>query len=164
MTDRRQPVVVIGVGNPTRGDDGLGPTAVHGLSTQGLGHGIDVSCVDGEPTRLVDLWAGRELAIVIDAIGSRSAPGTIHQVEVGLDELPGWPTIRETHGSGIAEAISFSAALDVLPGRLVVLGIEGDEFTLGAGLSARVMAALPTLMERVHQVIAENLGRSDRYE
>ncbi len=155
MTDRRRPVVVIGVGNPTRGDDGLGPTAVQDLSTQGLGDGIDVICVDGEATRLLDLWAGRELAIVIDAIGSSSAPGTIHQLEVGLDEIPTWTTIRGTHGSGVAEAISLSAALDVLPGRLVVLGVEAGEFTLGAGLSPTVLGALPSLLERVHQLIEE---------
>ena len=58
--------VVIGVGNEFRRDDGAGPAVVARLR----GHLPDRVCLlvsDGEPTRLIEAWAGAPVAVIVDA-------------------------------------------------------------------------------------------------
>ncbi|MGI9646364.1 MAG: hydrogenase maturation protease, partial [Ilumatobacteraceae bacterium] len=72
--------LVIGVGNRWRGDDGVGPRAVDALAAR-TGDGVDLVALDGEPTRMVDAWAGRSAVVVIDAVRAGGPPGTIHRFD-----------------------------------------------------------------------------------
>jgi hydrogenase maturation protease len=147
MTERA-PVVVIGIGNAMRGDDGVGPAAVEQLR---LGHDprVDYVTLDGESTRLLDAWRGRERAVVIDAVRSEAEPGAVHRLELGHDAMPTGPPATSTHGGGLAEALELGRELDRLPLRLIVLGVEAGDLSPGEGLSPAVSAALPCLVERV---------------
>ena len=60
-------VVVIGVGNDFRRDDGAGPAVVASLRGR-VPPGVELVLTDGEPTRLIEAWAGAALAIVVDAV------------------------------------------------------------------------------------------------
>ena len=69
-TDGDAPVVVIGVGNEFRRDDGAGPAVVARLRDLAP-PGVRLVITDGEPTRLIDAWAGAALAVVVDAVRAR---------------------------------------------------------------------------------------------
>lgn len=154
MTDRatRRPVVVIGVGNVMRGDDGVGPVAVELLDHEGF-VGAETLVLDGESTRLLDAWSSRRRAIVIDAIRLGDPAGTVHELEVGRDLLPAWTAETSSHETGLAEAVELSRALDRLPDRLLVFGIEPGDVSPGPGLSPEVEAALPELVARVRKAL-----------
>lgn len=146
------PVVIIGIGNPMRGDDGVGPAAVACLehTDPALLEGEpELIALDGEPARLLEAWRGRRLAIVIDAARSDKAAGSIHRIEVGRDPLPPWATGSSSHSAGLAEAVALGRTLDRLPRQLIVFGVEPGDLTLGEGLSSAVSAALPALIEQV---------------
>jgi hydrogenase maturation protease len=100
-------------------------------------------------TALLDAWAGAALAIVIDAVRSGAPPGTIHRVD--LDARPPAAALRlgSTHAVGLAEAIELGRALDRLPVRLALYGIEGARFETGAGLTPAVARAVETLCQRL---------------
>ena len=66
-TPDRQSVVVIGIGNPLRRDDGIGPVALDALRQLSLA-GCDIVELDGETTRVIDEWRDRAMAIVVDAV------------------------------------------------------------------------------------------------
>ena len=68
----REPIVVIGVGNEFRRDDGAGP-AVIGQLRDRVPAGVELVITDGEPTRLIEAWAGAALAVIVDAPTSRQA-------------------------------------------------------------------------------------------
>jgi hydrogenase maturation protease len=159
MTAAHQPlpVVIIGVGNPMRHDDGLGAVVAAWLErADRIGKGIcaDVLVVNGEPTRLMEAWRGRRRAIVIDAIHAGEPAGSIHRFEVGVDPLPGPTAGSSSHSAGLAEAVMLGAALDLLPEELIVYGIEPCDMSLGEGLSSEVRSALPDLLQRVSAEIA----------
>ena len=59
--------VVIGIGNPFRNDDGIGPAVAAQIEEQRL-PGVRVVISDGEPAGLLEAWAGADLAVVVDAI------------------------------------------------------------------------------------------------
>ncbi len=142
----RPPTVVLGVGNPMRGDDGVGPAVLARLRDMGIGDGsVELIALDGEPTGLLAAWQGRRLAVVIDAMVSGLPPGSVRRMELGRDQLPPSAPAASSHGVGVVEAVALSRALAALPDRLVLLAAECATVTLGEGLSAPVAAAVPEL-------------------
>lgn len=137
--------VVVGVGNEYRRDDGVGLAAVR-LLADTVPAGTTLTCVSGEPTGLIECWAGKRLAIVLDAaVCDPPQPGRIHRTTMA--PLGGFST--SSHGLGVPEALELAAALDRLPEQLVVLTVEAAETGYGAGLSPVVAAALPALASLV---------------
>ncbi|MEE9416401.1 MAG: hydrogenase maturation protease [Acidimicrobiales bacterium] len=143
------PVIVVGVGNPMRHDDGVGPAAIAHLKRKLLGEHIELMILDGEPTRLLEAWRGRRRAIVIDAACKNAAAGSIHRIEVGADPLPGWAVRSSSHSAGLIDAVNLARTLEVLPEELIVFGVEPADLTLGEGMSDEVQAALPSLIEQI---------------
>jgi hydrogenase maturation protease len=66
-------MVVIGVGNEYRRDDGAGLAVVTSLRDR-VGAGAELVLTDGEPTRLIEVWTGAALAVVFRRRPRRSAP------------------------------------------------------------------------------------------
>ena len=60
-------VVVIGLGNEYRRDDGAGLAVVTSLRGR-VPPGVELVLTDGEPTRLIEAWTGAALAVVVDAV------------------------------------------------------------------------------------------------
>ncbi len=141
-----------------RSDDALGLRVVERLAEAGLlDPAIDLVLVDGEPTRLVDAWRGRPVAMVVDAMKAGTEPGTIHRVEVGVDRLPDWMGSHSTHGAGVAEAVALAEVLGALPGRLVVYGVEVEDVSFGETLTPAVSASVGPLIEKLAHELAQGL-------
>jgi hydrogenase maturation protease len=140
-------VWIIGVGRTVRGDDGAGPRVARTLAAEAL-EGVAVSECAGEFDALLDLWEGAGAVIVVDAIRSGAAPGTLLRLDANAARVPA-PAGPSSHGFGLAEAIEFGRTLRRLPPVLVVHGVEAADVTPGAGLSPAVAAALPALVDAV---------------
>lgn len=149
--------LVIGIGNPMRGDDGAGPAVVERLGRLAL-TGTAVTRQSGEGLLLIESWKEVEQVIVIDALSPAGAPGTVRRIDVGEVALPEDFQTTSTHGFGLGAAIELSRALGQLPASTVVFGVEGIDFSLGSGLSPAVAAAVPELVEAVAE---EAAGRND---
>jgi len=152
---RPRPAVLIGVGNPYRRDDGIGPALAAAISELDL-PGVTVLTSDGEPSRLLEAWWRASLAVVVDAVRlDGGVPGRIHRHHVAAEDLAdGWMSANSasTHGLGIADAIHLAKAMDQLPERLVVFAVETDDIGYGEHLSPPVRASL---VELTHVVLAE---------
>ena len=143
-------VAVIGVGNPFRRDDGVGLEVVR-RAAERLPDGVPVVEVDGEPARLLDAWTGADAAVVVDAVRSDAAAGTVHRFEIrpGSEAFPPWRPGTSSHGAGLAAAVGLGQALDRVPPHLVVLGVEGQTFSPGPGLTQAVAAVIDDVAQRV---------------
>ncbi|KOG87455.1 peptidase M52, partial [Streptomyces varsoviensis] len=145
-------VVVIGVGNAFRRDDGIGPALVRRLreraSVRPLPPSVALIDCDGETGRLMSAWEGAELAIVVDAAHAHPGhPGRVHRFD---HEGPYTrPAATSSHGLGLGEAVELSDALGRLPGKLLVLAVEGADSSLGTGLTPAVAATVERLAETV---------------
>ena len=142
------PVVVIGVGNDFRRDDGAGPAVVARLRDL-VPPGIRLVVTDGEPTRLIEAWTGAALAVVVDAVRAQPPhPGQVHRFVVE-GTAPGTGRSASSHGLGFDDAIRLAAALDRMPARLIVHAIEAADLTQGPGLTAPVAAAVGVVAEAI---------------
>ena len=151
--------LVVGLGDPARGDDGIGLAVARGVAARAL-PGVSVRVLR-DPTALIDLWSTHGLVVVVDAVRSGAPPGTVHRLVVGPGRtpLPGssWAASgRGTHAFGLAAVVELARALQRLPEQMVVIGVEAASFGHGDGLSEPVCAAVPVAVE---QVVEEVRGR-----
>jgi hydrogenase maturation protease len=148
-------VLVVGIGNADRGDDGIGPAVAARVRERAL-PGVDVLVLD-DPLALLDAWEGYETVAVVDAVRSGAVAGTIHVRAAGRDDLPLAPAGRgdagSTHGFGVAAAVGLGRALHRLPVRLVLVGVEGRCFDHGAALSPEVAAAVGAAGDQVVEAV-----------
>jgi hydrogenase maturation protease len=134
--------VIVGIGNPFRSDDGVGPWVAEQLR----GAGYDVQVHAGDGTGLLDLFATRTTLILIDATRSNAPPGTLVSLDANAAPLQADFFHYSTHRFGLAEAVETARALGSLPHRLTVYGIEGQDFGAGIGLSVPVACAAKVLV------------------
>lgn len=141
-------MLVIGIGNEYRSDDGIGPAIVRALQARNL---PEVRCMQdpGDTLSLIEQWDTADTVMLIDAVSSEAEPGTIYRFDALAQPIPTHVSLRSTHFLNLAEALSIAAVLHRLPSRLIVYGIEGKTFSAGVSLSSQVEDALHEVVERV---------------
>ena len=139
-------VVVIGVGNRYRRDDGVGPAVADACAARNP-PGVRVVTEPADPTQLLDAWTGMGLAVLVDAAVTGAAPpGSVRSCRA--TDFDG-TRANSSHGVDIAAVIGLGRALDRLPGELVVVCVEAAETGNGPGLTPRVAAAVPGAVDVV---------------
>jgi hydrogenase maturation protease len=142
-------VIVIGVGNAWRGDDGAGLAVARRLRELSP-TGVEVREIEGDATALMDVWAGADRVVVVDAGQSGAPPGTVRRFDVCAAALPARLLRSSTHAFGVPDAIELARALGRLPATVDVYAIEGASFAAGDGLTLPV--------ERAAEALAVALG------
>lgn len=143
-------ILVIGIGDPLRSDDGAGPAVIERLRCRRLS-GVQLENHWGEGTALMALWRGHHRVVLVDAMVSDAAPGTLRWFSRKAPPPSGiFP--YSTHRFGLAEAVRLSAVLGELPGELWVLGIEGSCFAPGNTLSPPVAEAVVKAADEIAEL------------
>jgi len=137
---------VIGLGT-RQGDDAAGLAAVERLAAAGLPGGVEACGCERPGLDLLDLLAEVDGAVIVDAMRSGGAPGSVRTV--GADELCEAARLS-THALGVGAALALARALGRAPHRLELVGIEaGPEG--GTGLSAPVARAIDAAVALVRE-------------
>lgn len=144
-------IIIIGVGNQYRHDDCAGLEAVRQIKRLRT----DIDCVEqsGEGVQLMDTWKERHHVILIDAVSSSKAPGTLHCINANKEPLPKNWFSCSTHNFGVAEAVEMSNVMDTLPETLQIFGIEGKCFDPGEGLTPEVEQAVTRVVEQIQSIV-----------
>jgi len=150
-------IVVIGVGNEYRSDDGVGIVVARRLRERFLTK-VTVLEESGEGAALIDSWKGATWVMLVDAVRSGASPGTIHRFDARAAQIPTRFFHYSTHAFSLAEAIELARSLDQLPPHLIVYGIEGENFDAGVGLSHAVEQAVESVVERAATEVRDALN------
>lgn len=148
-------LLVLGVGRPDRGDDAAGWLVAARLDGR---PDVVARRVTADPSAwLTDpWWEGADAVVVVDAVVTGAPVGTVHRWTP--DALPrGALTSGGTHDLGVAATLALAAALDRLPDRLEIVGIEGANFGVGERPSVAVVRA-------AHHVAGSLCGRTPAQE
>lgn len=140
--------LVVGIGNPDRGDDAVGRMVARTLRPR---VSVDVRVVelDGEATALLAELQSAQCAWLVDAAQSGAPPGTIHRIDCAAEDFALPEGGVSSHGFGVIEAIALARALDVLPRQCIVYAVETADFTAGAALSPEVAQAVGEVVLRI---------------
>ena len=140
-------VLVIGLGNPDRGDDAVGVEVARQVAAERL----DIAVLEfDDPSEAIDAWESDDTVVVADAVCSGGHPGDIHVVDAVTQKLPtGRWSAGGTHALGLAAAVEIARALGRLPRRLVVVGVEAKHFGYGTPMADAVADAVPAAVDAV---------------
>jgi len=133
-------IVVIGYGNPYRGDEAAG-LVLAGIVPRYLPNFADIRSITADGTALLDAWRGADALILVDSVQSGSTPGTVHRFR-NLKDLASGFRFASCHTFGLVEAVTLAATLRLIPARVIVYGIEAAQFDESAGLSNEVAEAV----------------------
>jgi hydrogenase maturation protease len=137
-------IVVIGLGNTYRRDDGVGIAVATALDQLAL-PGVQVVTGIAEPMSLLEAWAGAALAVVIDAtVAGGSSPGRIRRCEP--DDLVVAHGRTSSHSLDLARAYALGQVLERVPNALVLFTVETGDVGYGVGLIPAVAAAVPKVV------------------
>jgi hydrogenase maturation protease len=137
--------IIIGLGNPILGDDGVGWKVAQEVKERlhpRLTHAIEFLSLGG--ISLMEYLVGYERAILIDAIASDREPGSIILSDLG--EMPDYSAFHttSTHDTSLQNAIKLGKAMGaVLPEQVIVVGITANHvYDFGEELSLPVAGAV----------------------
>ena len=141
--------LVIGVGNPLRGDDGVGVRVAEALVERDLPR--DVEVVDGgtQGLGIVSLMEGRRRVILVDAADMGRAPGSFVRFKPEDVRMWGDAEHLSIHGAGLRDALLLAQALGTLPEEVVIFGVQPAKIEWESALSPEAEASLPALVEAV---------------
>lgn len=140
--------LLIGIGNEYRCDDGVGLIVARAIQAKNI-PSLVVKELSGEGAALIDAWQGYEHVILADAVTSGAEPGTFIRMDAVKEKISSKIFISSTHAFGLASAVEVARSLKKLPCHLIILGIEGQDFSSGISLSAPVHQAMNTAIEKV---------------
>jgi hydrogenase maturation protease len=146
--------LVLGFGNEYRSDDGVGLAVVRRLEPH-LPTWAEAVATEPHAIDLFERWKDADLVILVDAVSSGSPPGTIHRFEAQRQPVPAVFARSSTHAYSIAEMIELARVLGTMPPRLLVLGIEGDSFQHGVGLSPAVARAAAEVVQNILRILED---------
>lgn len=149
-------ILVAGIGNIFRSDDGFGSEVARRLATRPRPAHVRVVDYGIRGMHLAyDLLAGYAGLVIVDAVPGRDAPGELSVLAVGPDDLGD----GEFDAHGMAP-VAVLASLEQLGGalpRTYVVGCQPADVSAGLGLSPPVAAAVDPAVGLVLRVVAECL-------
>lgn len=145
-------ILVAGVGNVLRGDDGFGPAVIERLGelpagAESLETGI------GGVALLQELLAGCEGLVLVDAVDRGAVPGTVFELEPTVGEAV---HVADVHLANPDRVLSMARTMGALPARVRIIGCQPAEVDeLGGGLSPCVEEAVGRAVPIVRRIVDE---------
>jgi hydrogenase maturation protease len=140
-----KPVLVIALGNPLMGDEGIGWHVAERLAADPrLPARVEVVWGGTDLLRLADRIAGRSRVILIDALLDGANPGDVSVFDslAGLD-----PRQEHAHHLSVVEAVQLLSMVVPVPFTLLAVSVSSVE--MRPDLSAELAASLPAIIDRV---------------
>jgi hydrogenase maturation protease len=143
-------ILVAGVGNVLRGDDGFGPAVADRLTDLPDGAEVIETGIGGIAL-LQEIMAGCDGLIMIDAVERGAAPGTLFFIEPEIAEAEHVPDV---HLANPARVLSMAKTIGVLPDRVVIIGCQPTETEeLCQGLSPPVQRAVAIAVNKIEETV-----------
>ena len=147
--------LVLGLGNPLRGDDGIGPRVIESLHQRGLPAGVEALDAGAAGLDLLNLLDGPQRVIIVDAAEMGRAAGAVVRFRPEDVTLTGSAERFSLHGRGVADALALADALGIPLPEIVVYGVQPTRVGWGLDLSDEVAAALPGLVQVILKEMQE---------
>ena len=154
-------ILLIGIGNEFRSDDGIGILVARATAERKL-PGVEVIEQSGEGTALMDAWSRSDVVYVVDAVSSAAPPGAVYRIDARNKPLPNDLHPFSSHAFGVAHAVELARRLKTLPPRLILFGLGGKSFDSGKGLSPEVERSKLVVTQMIIEEILLIAGQNSK--
>jgi len=158
-------VLVAGMGNDLRQDDGFGIVVIRRFFEDGVPEGVQVYEAGIAGIGLVqELMDGYQALVIVDTTDRGGEPGKIYLLEVEvpdteqLTEESRQEFLADTHLTVPSKALALARAIEVLPPQVYILGCQPKEHELGMGLSEPVERGADEAITRLRELTTSLVG------
>ena len=149
-------ILVCGVGNKLKRDDGLGPFVIEQLETRVIPPGVELADYGISGFKCALKLEGYQKVVFVDAISlPGSAPGRLHRLKINKDKLLKSPKLSDfsvsMHETDLERIMATAAVLNIYPDEVIIIGCEPSDTAVGLGFSKPVEAAVPKIIDLVLQ-------------
>jgi hydrogenase maturation protease len=148
--------IVLGIGNPIIGDDGVGFHVIQALEAENLPGDVTITACDVSGFAILDFIVDHDEAIIIDAIQTKNGnPGDIYRLELNDLRVP--KHTMSPHDVGLPVALELGKILKLnLPGKISIIAIEIPEaLEFSTLLSSKVANAVPAVVQLTKKILQE---------
>ena len=149
-------VLVAGVGNVLRRDDGFGPAVVGRLKSLPDGVRVIETGIGGVALLQELLAAPLEGLLVVDAVDRGASPGTVFLLEPDVAEAE---HVADVHLANPDRVLSMALSMGALPPRVAIVGCQPqDADEMGETLTPSVERAVDAAVRLVTETVEEWLS------
>ena len=138
-------ILIVGLGDRLRGDDGLGCFVIRNLKKRNLPKNVDIEDFGSGVFSLINKFKEYDKIIVVDAIKSGGKPGEIYKLE--LNEIEN-KKITNLHEVKIDKIILISQSLGI-KSKIIFIGCEPKNLDYKIGLSKEVRDSIPYIINLI---------------
>jgi hydrogenase maturation protease len=148
--------LILALGNPLRGDDGIGLAILAALADRKLPAGVVLQDGGTAGLETVVLLEGYQRLLILDAADFDASPGSWRRFSYSTDLLLTQTKMQGTlHDAGLAEALQLAEALGLLPPEVVIFGVQPAVVGWEEGLSPAVAAVVGEVATAVQTYLAD---------
>jgi hydrogenase maturation protease len=150
--------LILGVGNTVRSDDGVGVHIARRFARAGTPEKVDVAHAGTSGLGMLDLVAGYDRLIIVDAIDCGRPPGTI--LQLGLDDLGETTTLNAVnpHQSDLVTILETGRRLGLeIPPDVSIVAVQIQDATT---FSERCSPAVEAAIDQACAVVLELVSSS----
>lgn len=141
--------VIVGIGNPYRGDDAAGWAVIDGLA-KAAGPTLSLRKMQGDIAELIDIFAEYKNVYLVDACSSDvlNDDGWL-RIDANKEPIVDNSHQTSTHGFSLSQAISLARNIGQLPNKLIVYAINGKQFSVSDELSPSVEKSIDLVVKAI---------------
>ncbi len=148
---------IIGVGNASMADDGIGLRVVEHLARRGLEEGFEAAAIADEGTRLLFyLTANTEKIVIVDAVDMGLEPGEYRLFKPEDVETQKTTSRITTHEGDILRVLGLARGLGYPVPPITVLGIQPGSMRPGLELSPALERQFDTYLSVAMEEVVRN--------
>jgi len=151
-------VIVIGLGNPVLGDDGVGWRVAALVKEQVNNLAIEVDFLAGGGLSVMERLVGYDAAVIIDAINLGDVPvGTVRLLKLADLPNPFAGHLGSAHETSLVTAMQLGRSLGAyLPERVMIVAIESPYvYDFSEELTQDIAAVMPVAAKMVLTTIGQ---------
>ena len=162
MKTPKYKILVVGLGNPLRADDGLGLKAIEILKEESWTSEVLFLKIGTSPINYLPQIKEAQNIIVIDAIQGGKKTGSIYQLT--LDNLNHQSTeYVNAHSYSLPQVITLAKEISNLPQKVLFYGLEPEDLSFNNHLSPSIKKNLPQLIKKIRKAIDYLIKQSPNY-
>ena len=153
-------LIVLGIGNTLRGDDGIGPHIIDELKKENLPDSIQLFDIGSDAFSIIDHFESKQPVLVIDCAQMGKEPGEIVKFDVKDENLPILDKAISIHGFGFADVYKMAHSLyDNI--QCIIIGVQPKSLEFNTGLSEEVKKKIPSIIKMVMEETNKHVKKNN---
>lgn len=158
-SEKKDRILILGIGNYLMGDEGIGVHAIHALSKTKLPGNVDIMDGGTGSFDLMPILAQYPLAIFIDATMDFRSPGTVDVIYPKFAK--DFPTVLSAHDVGLKDMIDALEFKDELP-EIILITVSIKEMNpMSIDLTDPIKKSVPGIVDKVMDIL-NNINRTKK--